>query len=107
MDIFFNQLIQFYSNNATNLHHLTSPVLPRNMETTDYCGVSLPYVLLRRRMTSTSVSEICDWDSVVLMELVYPRGAPDCRNDRRIRVGSDGSDQISDQIRSVRKRDAS
>jgi len=24
MDIFLNQLIQFYSNNATNLHHLTS-----------------------------------------------------------------------------------
>jgi len=24
MDIFLNQLIQFYSTNATNLHHLTS-----------------------------------------------------------------------------------
>jgi len=24
MDIFLNQLIQFYSNNATNLHHLTT-----------------------------------------------------------------------------------
>jgi len=23
MDIFLNQLIQFHSNNATNLHHLT------------------------------------------------------------------------------------
>jgi len=24
MDIFLNQLIQFYSNNSTNLHHLTT-----------------------------------------------------------------------------------
>jgi len=24
MDIFLNQLIQFYSNNATNFHHLTT-----------------------------------------------------------------------------------
>jgi len=24
MDIFLHQLIQFYSNNATNLHHLTT-----------------------------------------------------------------------------------
>jgi len=24
MDIFLNQLIQFYSNNVTNLHHLTT-----------------------------------------------------------------------------------
>jgi len=28
MDIFLNQLIQFYSNNATNLHHLTSHIAP-------------------------------------------------------------------------------
>jgi len=28
MDIFLNQLIQFYSNNATNLHHLTSHSTP-------------------------------------------------------------------------------
>jgi len=27
-DIFLNQLIQFYSNNATNLHHLTSHITP-------------------------------------------------------------------------------
>jgi len=26
MDIFLNQLIQFYSNNATNLHHLLHTV---------------------------------------------------------------------------------
>jgi len=29
MDIFLNQLIQFYFNNATNLHHLTSHNTPR------------------------------------------------------------------------------
>ena len=46
-DIFLNQLIQFSSNNATNLHHLTShsifAVLPHNKDrivTTDYCNVS-------------------------------------------------------------------
>jgi len=34
MDIFLNQLIQFYSNNVTNLHHLTThstTVLPHKM----------------------------------------------------------------------------
>jgi len=50
-DMFLNQLDQFYSNNATNLHHLTSHsrlrrVAPqhgdRNM-TTDYCDVTSPY----------------------------------------------------------------
>jgi len=28
MDVFLNQLIQFYSNNAINLHHLTSNTMP-------------------------------------------------------------------------------
>jgi len=44
---FLNQMIQFYSNNMTNLCHLTSPqyaVLPRNIEITDYCDVTSPYV---------------------------------------------------------------
>jgi len=34
MDIFLNQLILFYSNNATNLHHLTThstTVLPHKI----------------------------------------------------------------------------
>jgi len=30
MDIFLNQLIRFYWNNATNRHHLTSHSAPRN-----------------------------------------------------------------------------
>ena len=34
MDIFLNQLIQFYSNKATNLQHLTQNAkLPHNIET--------------------------------------------------------------------------
>jgi len=43
MDIFVNHLIQFYSNNATNLHHLTSHstmVLPHKMSI-----VSRPQIL--------------------------------------------------------------
>ena len=47
-DIFLNQLIQFYSNNARNLQHSTNftqyAVLPHNIETTDYCDVTSPYV---------------------------------------------------------------
>jgi len=47
---FLNQLIQFYSNNATNFDHLTSTV--RRVATqhrdrnviTDYCDVTSPYV---------------------------------------------------------------
>jgi len=34
MDIFLKQLIQFYSNKGTNLHHLTQNAeLPHNIET--------------------------------------------------------------------------
>ena len=52
-DIFLNELIQFYANNATDLHHLTShstsccPTTQRGDRTltTDYCDVtSRPYV---------------------------------------------------------------
>jgi len=52
MDIFLNQVTQFYSNNATNLHHLPShstPCCPQHRDrnvTTTYYGVTSPYVLL-------------------------------------------------------------
>ena len=46
-----NQLVQFYSNNATNLYHLTSHgirrVVPQHRDrivTTDYCDVTSSYV---------------------------------------------------------------
>ena len=46
---FLNQLIQFYSNNATRLHNLTSiNVAPQHGDrnvTADYCDVTSPYVL--------------------------------------------------------------
>jgi len=50
MDIFLNQLIQFYSNIATNLHHLTTHstmVLPHKMAIAfrpQICDVTSPYV---------------------------------------------------------------
>jgi len=50
MDIFLNQLIEFYSNNATNLHHLTThstTVLPHKMAIVlrpQICDVISPYV---------------------------------------------------------------
>jgi len=51
MDIFLNQLSQFYSNSATNLHHLSSfsirRVAPQHRDgnaTTAYCDVTSPYV---------------------------------------------------------------
>jgi len=42
-------MIQFYPNNATNLHHLTSyskpyDVLPDNTNIVDYCDVTSRYV---------------------------------------------------------------
>ena len=49
-DIFLNQLIQFYSNNATNLHHLTTystAALPHKMAIVlrpQICDVPSPYV---------------------------------------------------------------
>jgi len=50
MDIFSNRLIQFYSNNATNLYHLTSHsicrVTPQNRYhnvTVYYCDVTSCY----------------------------------------------------------------
>jgi len=46
---FADKPIQFYSNNMTNLHHLTLPVLPHNTVTVtwpqDYCDITSPYVL--------------------------------------------------------------
>jgi len=50
MDIFLNQLIQFHSNNATNLHHLTShstSELTYKMAIVlrpQICAVTSPYV---------------------------------------------------------------
>jgi len=50
MDIFLNQLIQFYSNNATNLHHLTThttTVMTYKMAIVlrpQICDVISPYV---------------------------------------------------------------
>ena len=43
MDIFLNQLNQFYSTNATNFQHLTSRSTPC-CPTTDYCDVTSTYV---------------------------------------------------------------
>jgi len=53
MDIFLNQLIQFHSNNATNLHHLTThstTVLTYKMAIIlwpQICDVISPYVLTK------------------------------------------------------------
>jgi len=50
MDSFLNRLIQFYSNNATDIHHLTThctTVLPHKMEIVlrpEICDVTSPYV---------------------------------------------------------------
>jgi len=50
MDIFLSQLIQFYSNKPTNLHHLTTNsmmVLPHKMAIVlrpQICDVTSPYV---------------------------------------------------------------
>jgi len=48
--MFLDQLIQFYSNNATNLHHITSYTVPRVAPqhrdltvTADYRDVTSPY----------------------------------------------------------------
>jgi len=53
MDIFLNQLIQFYSNNATNVRHLTMhsmTVLPHKMAIVlrpQICDITSPYVYIR------------------------------------------------------------
>jgi len=53
MDIFLHQLIQFYSNNATNLHHLTThstTMLPYKMAIVlrpQICDVISPYVYVQ------------------------------------------------------------
>jgi len=53
MDIFLSQLIQFYLNNVTHPHRLTShichvaPQHGNHIATVDYCDVALPYVLSR------------------------------------------------------------
>ena len=50
MDIYLNQLIQFYSNNVPNLHHLTTQsttVLPNKMAIVlrpQICDVTSPYI---------------------------------------------------------------
>jgi len=45
VDIFLNQLIQFYLNNATNLHAVRCCPQHRDRNvTSDYCDVTLPYV---------------------------------------------------------------
>jgi len=49
MDTLLNQLIQLYSNNATNLYHLASHSTPcctqhrDHIVTTDYCDVFSPF----------------------------------------------------------------
>jgi len=58
----FLKLNKFYSNNATNLHHLTSQyvVLLHNMGdrivTTDYCEATSPYVGLYLRKPNAGAS---------------------------------------------------
>jgi len=62
MDIFLNQLIQFYSNNAANLHQFTQyAALTHTIEIPDYCDVtSSPYVHPRARYQWTAmISESC------------------------------------------------
>jgi len=51
MDIFLNQLIQFYLNNATNLrisslNFTHYDMLPHNIEITDNCDVTSPCVYI-------------------------------------------------------------
>jgi len=54
MDIFLNRLIQFYSNNATKLHHSTARSSLRRVALqhrdrnmiTDYCDVTSSYVCM-------------------------------------------------------------
>jgi len=64
--VFLNQLIQFYSNNATKLHHLTThstTVLPHKMAIVlrpQMCDVISPYVYgIRRIFRSDHVSKAC------------------------------------------------
>jgi len=61
MDIFLNQLIQFYSSSATNLHHLTSQyaVLPHYIE----------IVILWPQITVASLGMVNEgWDRKFLRE---------------------------------------
>ena len=62
MDIFLDKLIQFYSNNAINLHHLTThstTVLTYKMAIVlrpQVCDVISPYIYIKvcvRRSTNT------------------------------------------------------
>jgi len=61
-DIFLNQLIQFYSNNATNVHHLTKhsmTVLLHKMAIVlqpQICDVISPYALCGNLHFRTSIS---------------------------------------------------
>jgi len=76
MDIFSNQLILFYSNNATNLHHLTPhsmPHCPQHRDhdiTTDYCDITSPYV---RCIHSSKRTRII-WEAFISS---FPRCMPD------------------------------
>jgi len=62
--ICLNQLIQFYSNNTTNLHHLTTrsrTVLPHKMEIVlrpPICDVTSPYVCEGRTIFSNNVRTV-------------------------------------------------
>jgi len=64
-DIFLNQLIQFYSNNATNLYHLTThstTVLPHKMAIVlrpQIYDVTSPYVPVYRLLQLLILIALC------------------------------------------------
>jgi len=70
-DIFLNQLIHFYSNNATNLRRLTYTVrrvAPQHIHrvvAADYCDVTSPYVHMQMKLElkatpgQCNISRIC------------------------------------------------
>jgi len=70
MDIFLNQLIQFYSNNTTNLHHLTThstTVLPYEMaivlQPQIYDVISPMYSLnISSNVSSCIKTRLVDWN---------------------------------------------
>jgi len=47
MDMFLNQIIQFYSSNEANLYVTQYDVLPHNIEIADNCDVTSPYVFFQ------------------------------------------------------------
>jgi len=59
MDSFLNQLIQCYSSNATNLHHLTQyAVLPHNIEIVLWPQITLTSLTLCLEEDRASVAGI-------------------------------------------------